>query len=72
MSPVIMTKQKKQKQKQIMTITIKNLVSPQKRKSWTWRKDLCLPDGRGREWEGSGAWSYQTQLRIDLQGDPAE
>ena len=28
--------------------------------------------GRGREWEGSGAWGYQTQLRIDLQGDPAE
>jgi len=35
-------------------------------------KDLWLPDGRGREWEGSGAWAYQTQLRIDLQGDPAE
>jgi len=28
--------------------------------------------GRGREWEGSGAWASQTQLRIDLQGDPAE
>jgi len=27
-------------------------------------------DGGGRE--GSGAWAYQTQLRIDLQGDPAE
>ena len=26
----------------------------------------------GREWEGSGAWAYHTQLRIDLQGDPAE
>ena len=38
----------------------------------TWRKDLWLPDGRGREWEGSGAWAYQTQPRIDLQGDPAE
>ena len=25
-----------------------------------------------REWEGSGAWDYQTQLRIDLQGDPSE
>ena len=24
------------------------------------------------EWEGSGAWAYQIQLRIDLQGDPAE
>ena len=30
------------------------------------------PDGWGREWEGSGAWAYQTQVRIDLQGDPAE
>jgi len=33
---------------------------------------LWLPDGRGREWEGLGTWGYQTQLRIDLQGDPAE
>src|SRR6476646_1714459 len=40
--------------------------------SWTWRRDLWLPDGRGREWEGSGAWASQTQLRIDLQGDPTE
>ena len=40
--------------------------------SWTWRRNLWLPDGRGREWEGSGAWVYQTQPRIDLQGDPAE
>ena len=40
--------------------------------SWTWRRDLWLPDGRGREWEGWGAWAYQTQRRIDLQGDPAE
>jgi len=31
---------------------------------------LWLSDGRGREWEESGAWAYQTQLRIDLQGDP--
>ena len=31
-----------------------------------------LLDARGREWEGSGAWGYQIQLRIDLQGDPAE
>jgi len=31
----------------------------------------CLMGGGG-EWEGSGAWSYQTQLRIDLRGDPAE
>ena len=45
---------------------------PQKWKTWTWRRDLWLPDGRGREWEGSGAWAYQTQPRIDLQGDPAE
>ena len=29
-------------------------------------------DGRGREWEGLGAWAHQTQPRIDLQGDPAE
>ena len=33
---------------------------------------MWLPDGRGTEWEGSGAWAYQTQLRIDFQGDPAE
>ena len=33
---------------------------------------LVAAYGRGREWEGSGAWAYQTQLRIDLQGDPAE
>ena len=33
---------------------------------------MWLPDGRGREWEGSGAWGYQIQLRIDLQEDPAE
>jgi len=29
--------------------------------------------GRGREWEGSGAWSYRMQtiaLGMDLQGDP--
>ena len=35
-------------------------------------KDLWLPDGRGTEWKGSGAWAYQTQLRTDLQGDPVE
>ena len=34
--------------------------------------DLWMPNGRRREWEGSGAWAYQTQFRIDLQGDPAE
>ena len=33
---------------------------------------LWLPDGRGREWEGSGAWASQSQPRIDLPGDPAE
>ena len=31
-----------------------------------------LLDARGGEGEGSGAWAYQTQLRIDLQGGPAE
>ena len=25
-----------------------------------------------REWEGLGAWAYQTQFSIDLQGNPAE
>ena len=29
---------------------------PQKRKSWTWRTDLWLPRGRGREWDGLGIW----------------
>ena len=28
--------------------------------------------GRGREWEGSGAWGCWIQLGMDLQGDPAE
>ena len=27
---------------------------PQKRNSWTWRTDLCLPSGMGREWDGLG------------------
>ena len=45
---------------------------PQKRKSWTWRIDFWFPGGRRREWEELGAWGYQTQFRIDLQGDPAE
>ena len=35
-------------------------------------KRLVVAGWGGREWEGSGAWAYQTQLRIDLQGDPAE
>ena len=30
-------------------------------------KTCDCPGGRGKEWEGSGAWAYQTQLRIDLQ-----
>ena len=29
---------------------------PQKRKSWTWRINLCLPRGMGREWDGLGTW----------------
>ena len=33
---------------------------------------LVAARGRGREWEGWGAWGYQIQLRIDLQGDHAE
>ena len=36
--------------------TIKKLVFPQKRKSWTWRTDLWLPRGKGREWDGLGIW----------------
>jgi len=31
-----------------------------------------VPDGRGREWEGLGAWGYWIQFRIDLKVDPAE
>ena len=27
---------------------------------------------QGKEAQGLGAWAYQTQLRLDLQGDPAE
>ena len=33
---------------------------------------LVVAQGEGREWDGLGAWSYKTQLRIDLQGDPTE
>ena len=29
---------------------------PQKRKSGTWRIDLWLPRGKGREWEALRAW----------------
>ena len=29
---------------------------PQRRKSWTWRIDLWLPRGRGREWDRFGIW----------------
>ena len=28
----------------------------QKRKSFSWRTDLWLPGGRGREWDGLGVW----------------
>ena len=49
-----------------------NISSEKKINHGLGRRDLWLPDGRGREWEGLGAWAYQTQLRIDLQGDPAE
>ena len=69
----------KDKDKYHMTSHNWNLISStnehllrKENQSWTWRRDLWLPDGRGREWEGSRAWAYQTQLRIDLQGDPAE
>ena len=24
--------------------------------SWTWRTDLWLPRGKGREWDGPGVW----------------
>ena len=24
--------------------------------SWTWRTDLWLPRGKGREWDGLGVW----------------
>ena len=33
---------------------------------------LVVAKGEGSEWEGWGAWAYQTQFRMDLQGDPAE
>ena len=33
---------------------------------------LVAARGRVGEREGLGAWAYQTQPRIDLQGDPAE
>ena len=33
---------------------------------------LGPPWGRGREWEGLGAWGYRIQLGMDLEGDPAE
>ena len=33
---------------------------------------VAAPGGRGREWEGSGAWGYWIQLGMDLQGDPVE
>ena len=36
-------------------------IFPQKRKSWTWRIDLWLPRGKGREWEGLEAWGKEMQ-----------
>ena len=42
------------------------------KKIMNFRIDLWLPQGRGREWEESGAWGYQIQLGKDLQWDPAE
>ena len=47
---------------------------PQKRKSWTWRVDLWLPGGKGREWDGWGAWGYQMQtlaFGMNREWDPA-
>ena len=29
---------------------------PQKRNTWTWRTDLWLPRGRGKECDGMGIW----------------
>ena len=29
---------------------------PQKRNSWIWIRDLWLPRGRGREWDGLEVW----------------
>ena len=34
---------------------------PKIRKSWTWRIDMSLSRGRGRDWEGLGAWGKQMQ-----------
>ena len=39
----------------------------QKRRSWTWRIDLWLPRGRGKEWDGLGT----TAFGMDKQWDPA-
>ena len=33
-----------------------NDLSIKQKRSWTWRIDLCLPEGRGREWYGLGIW----------------
>ena len=35
---------------------------PQKRNSRTWRTDLWLPKGRGREWDGLGVWVSRGKL----------
>ena len=32
------------------------MILSKERKSWTWRIDLWLSRGRGREWDGLGAW----------------
>ena len=43
-------------------------------KSWTWRIDLWLPRGRGRRWEGLGAWGQRMPTiahGMDVQRDPA-
>ena len=29
---------------------------PPKRNLWTWRTDMWLPRGKGREWDGLGVW----------------
>ena len=42
--------------------------------SWTWKTDLWLPWGRGREWGGLEVWGSQMQriaFGVDQQWDPA-
>jgi len=53
--------------------TTKQLYWEGKQRNRTVVRGECTSRSLGwREWEGSGAWAYQTQPRIDLQGDPAE